>query len=284
MPVEVADGCHDVTDDVAVLHRDEVETVWRRRKRPGPADDGDLLIAVVSPAAEGRPDHCEDRVAVAVAAWSDFHGRHVHRTTITQSDRAGPSASAIGTSGAWPARRQTATIRVVLERLLGQGRPTTSDDPGSAGPPLPTPVVRRLQPGEQPIVAIAGAQGSGIVLTDRRLIRWRPPGAIATITIAAVGSIDLRRATAEHPALLTFVAADAGAPLAVGLDERHVPAALDALQVIVGTIHQAHRTRLHTLVDVATARTSSRTTWRFNLGAAQRPARRLLSTPRAPRA
>jgi hypothetical protein len=170
----------------------------------------------------------------------------------------------------------------VLERLLGQGRPTTSDDRGSAGPPLPTPVVRRLQPGEQPILAIAGAQGSGVVLTDLRLIRWRPPGAIATIAVPSVESIELRRATAEHPALLTLSAADAGAPLTVALDERHVPAAMDALQVLVGTIHHAHRARLRTPVQITTTRSSSRTTWRFDLGGSQRPARRLPSTPRAP--
>jgi hypothetical protein len=144
----------------------------------------------------------------------------------------------------------------------------------TGAPPLPRAVTARLEPGEQPTAVIVGAQSSGLVLTDRRVIRWRPPGAIAVLPIEAITAVELRRATSEHPALLTFSTSEHVAPVAIALDQRHVPAAMDALQVIVGTIHVAHRTRLRAPVDVTRAQSVARTTWRFELD--RQPRRRIL--------
>jgi hypothetical protein len=92
------------------------------------------------------------------------------------------------------------------------------------------------------------------------------------------------QATSQHPALLTFSATDGEAPLAVPLDARHVAAAVNALRVIVGTLHAAHRTRLRIPVEVSRARTSAHTTWTFDLHKADRaPNRSLLSRTTAPR-
>src|SRR5204863_7425411 len=41
---------------------------------------------------------------------------------------------------------------------------------------LPRAVAVRLAPEERVLASITGANGSGMALTDQRVIRWRPPG------------------------------------------------------------------------------------------------------------
>jgi hypothetical protein len=159
--------------------------------------------------------------------------------------------------------------------------PVVSPPAPPAGEPLlPRPVIGRLEPGERPLVVIAGAQSSGLALTDRRIVRWRPPGALVFLAIDEIETIDIRRATAEHPALLAFSGGGGSAALAIALDARHVAAAMEAVQVIVGTVHAAHRARLRRPVGVDRSQSPARTTWQFDTRSTQR---RRLFDPRAAR-
>jgi hypothetical protein len=91
-------------------------------------------------------------------------------------------------------------------------------------PRLPRQLQRRLEPGERAEAWLDGAHGSGLALTNRRLMRWRPPGAIASIPLRDVERLQLRPGTRERDPVLIIESAD-GATMVVVLQARHLPLA-----------------------------------------------------------
>jgi hypothetical protein len=88
-------------------------------------------------------------------------------------------------------------------------------------PTLPRQLTRRLEPGEIAQAWLAGAHGSGLALTNRRIIRWRPPGAISSIPLNTVERIHLRSGTSERDTALIIEDTD-GESLVVVLQARHM--------------------------------------------------------------
>jgi len=89
-------------------------------------------------------------------------------------------------------------------------------------PAIPPGVAARLGAGEQLAAALTGAQGSGMAVTDRRLIRWRPPGAIVSLPLVLVERVQLDPGRPDSQAMLLVVARDARPPLVLSLDPRHM--------------------------------------------------------------
>ena len=107
-------------------------------------------------------------------------------------------------------------------------------------PTLPRQLIARLEPGENAQAWLAGAHGSGLALTDRRVIRWRPPGAIASIPLSTVERLHLRSGTRERdPALI--IEGGAGETIVVVLQARHLPLALPFRALLTDALENLSR-------------------------------------------
>ena len=101
----------------------------------------------------------------------------------------------------------------------------TADATNPGMPAIPRGVAARLDAGEVVTAAVTGAQGSGMAVTDRRLVRWRPPGAIVSLPLVDVERVQLDPGRPDGQAMLLVVARDARPPLVLSLEARHVAAA-----------------------------------------------------------
>jgi hypothetical protein len=138
-----------------------------------------------------------------------------------------------------------------MEPLMGDG----------AAVALPTAVTARLDEDEPPVASLVGAQGSGLVVTSRRVLRWRPPGATASVRLTAIDHIELHAASRGRPA--SIVVGSAGEPtLIVSLEQRHVEAVASFIQTLVTCTTRACRAN-GTPVEVDAARLDTGTVWVF---------------------
>ncbi len=113
----------------------------------------------------------------------------------------------------------------------------------SGMPAIPQSVLVRLDVGETVLASTHGAQGSGMAVTDQRVVRWRPPGAVVSLSLAMVERIHLDPARPDGRAMLLVTARDARPPLTLSLEPRHMAAAggfttsvLRAVTEVVGSM------------------------------------------------
>jgi len=115
----------------------------------------------------------------------------------------------------------------------------TADATNPGMPAIPPGVAARLGAGEQLMAALTGAQGSGMAVTDRRLIRWRPPGAIVSLPLVLVERVQLDPGRPDGRAMLLVVARDARPPLVLSLESRHMAAAGPFTTAVLHAVSEA---------------------------------------------
>jgi hypothetical protein len=76
-----------------------------------------------------------------------------------------------------------------------------------------------------PRASIIGAQGSCLVLTNRRAIRWRPPGATLSVPLTSVERLEVRSSRQAGRALILIVPGEGTPALALVLEAHQVPSA-----------------------------------------------------------
>jgi hypothetical protein len=138
--------------------------------------------------------------------------------------------------------------------------PDMPDEPPAVE--IPPRVARRLDPTERPLATMLGAQGAGIVITDQRVVRWRPPGGIVSIPLDAIDSVELRTTSPEGEALFAIACRGSQGAIVLALSARHaatVPAAVNALVPAVLLVHRARRES----VELARVRTATMNRWSF---------------------
>jgi len=74
------------------------------------------------------------------------------------------------------------------------------------------------------LASITGANGSGMALTDQRVIRWRPPGMPVSVLLTSIQRMKLDAGKTDRAATLIIVAADGPSPLSLSLEPHHVSA------------------------------------------------------------
>jgi len=110
-------------------------------------------------------------------------------------------------------------------------------------------------------VSRVGAQGSGLVVTARRVLRWRPPGATASVELHAIDHVELHAARRGRPASIVVGSADEPT-LIVSLEQRHVESVASFIPTLVTPITRACRAGGRP-VEVRAARLDTGTVWTF---------------------